>query len=173
MYLFAWRCLLRGPGAIELNEPARAHFAPARQRGDSLSLSLSLYTYIYIYIYICMYVYIYIYIYICIRMYIYIYIYTLCIYIYIYICILLRRRNPLCTCETAGLATSLYGYSSKGGAVGGGCSGLGLYYTVKSCITPCKSLHPVSIAPPFAECRLYAPLLRPPRASDHESELSP
>ena len=45
------------------------------------------------------------------------------------------------------------GYSLQGGAVGGGCSGLGQYYTVTQYITPFKSLHPVSTAPPFAECR--------------------
>ena len=46
-----------------------------------------------------------------------------------------------------------FGYSLQGGAVGGGCSGLGQYYIVKQCITPYKSLYPVSTAPPFAECR--------------------
>ena len=41
------------------------------------------------------------------------------------------------------------GYSSKGGAVGGGCSGLGQYYIIKQPIIYCKPLHPVSTAPPL------------------------
>ena len=45
------------------------------------------------------------------------------------------------------------GYSAEGGAVDRGCSGLGQYYIVNQCITSYKSLHPVSTAPPFAECR--------------------
>ena len=48
---------------------------------------------------------------------------------------------------------ALSGYSLQGGAVGGGCSGWGWYYIVKWYITPHESLHPVSTAPPFAECR--------------------
>ena len=50
-------------------------------------------------------------------------------------------------CEPA-----IAGYSAEGGAVGGGCSG----YIVKQPVIECKPLHPVSTAPPFAECRLAA-----------------
>ena len=53
------------------------------------------------------------------------------------------------------LGRSAPGYSSKGGAVGGGCSGWGLYYIVKQPIIECKPLHPFSTAPPFAECRAW------------------
>ena len=49
---------------------------------------------------------------------------------------------------------SVFGYSAEGGAVDGGCSGLGKYYIVNWYITSYNSLHPVSTAPPFAECRI-------------------
>ena len=49
--------------------------------------------------------------------------------------------------------TGTSGYSAEGGAVDRGCSGLGQYYIVNQYITSYKSLHPVSTAPPFAECR--------------------
>ena len=40
-------------------------------------------------------------------------------------------------------------YSSKGGAVGGGCSGWGWCDVVKQPVIQCEPLHPVSTAPPL------------------------
>ena len=93
--------------------------------------------------------------------YVYIYIYihvqrqidrSICIYIYIYI---YKGGHELLVAERP-IPGAVIGHSSKGGAVGGGCSGWGQYYIISQCITSYKSLHPVSTAPPFAECRVIA-----------------
>ena len=93
-------------------------------------------------LYICVYIYTYrerdcITCYICMYIYIYIYMYTcVCMYIYIYIHIILYVAEPSVDEGHAGREeppgeepslrrTHQFGYSSKGGAVGGGCSGSG------------------------------------------------
>ena len=62
-----------------------------------------------------------------------------------------RWRGPVAPPAGAPTPDPIPGYSSKGGAVGVGCSGWGEYYVVDWYITSYKSLHPVSTAPPFDE----------------------
>ena len=67
---------------------------------------------------VCIYIYIYTHTYAYTHTYVYTY-----IYIYIFIDLFVLRR------AVRGIAR--IGYSSKGGAVGGGCSGWGQYYVIK------------------------------------------
>ena len=120
--------------------------------------------YIYIYIYIicigvCVYIYIYIYVHMCVYIYMYIYIY---IYVYVHLTIVIYYSRYIAACY---IMTDRALPSRRIGGPGvlagprswilcrGGCSGLGQYYIVNQCIMSYKSLHSVSTAPPFAECR--------------------
>ena len=74
----------------------------------------------YINIYIYIYIYIYTYTYICVCMYIYTYIYSFIRLLYLNNDLLIRG-SP----HAIDVLYPVSGYSSKGGAVGGGCSGWG------------------------------------------------
>ena len=73
------------------------------------------------------------------------------IMLYIYIYIYARRASHIAF--HAGKEQQTLGIHQRGVRFGVGCSGWGQCYIINQYITSYKSLHPVSTAPPFAECR--------------------
>ena len=102
---------------------------------------------------------------VCVYIYIYMIYYTLLYHIMLWLCLsslLLLYTQCLFTrvvmpaslflrSSRGGACAEPHGYSLQGGAVGGGCSGLGQYHMINQYTTWYKSLHPVSTAPPFDE----------------------